>query len=264
MLLFDNLACACAWWTWPRRWGWPASPGRLPGPPPPPSGRGGPGPDLAGAGCAERTRAPPPGQSRRPGRTETAIKSNTLLPEIVWKGELGNQTGGANGAGFKKNSKSAGSIQRMICWWPKTGGDGTKPWKVSKLQRQGLVPLLISQTRIQEIQTLNKTFASQQFIYNFVSWFEHVNTNMRTNNSPKKVRVDKVKQQMQTIFANSAGSTAAEILSHGFLKDKWIHVFSLHMCVLFYHTCEIRLANIAKAAASLCGSAGKGALLLWW
>ena len=29
--------------------------------------------------------------------------------------------------GFTKVSKSAGSIQRMICWWPKTRGDEKKP-----------------------------------------------------------------------------------------------------------------------------------------
>ncbi len=54
---------------------------------------------------------------------------------------------GANG-GFTKISKSAGSIQRMICWWPKTRGDERKPWKVSKLQRLGSVRMLIFQTHL--------------------------------------------------------------------------------------------------------------------
>ncbi len=51
---------------------------------------------------------------------------------------------GANG-GFTKITKSAGFIQWIICWWPKTRGDEIKPWKVSKLQRQGLVPMFIPQ-----------------------------------------------------------------------------------------------------------------------
>ncbi len=57
---------------------------------------------------------------------------------------------GANG-GFMQISKSAGSIQWMICWWPTTCGDERKPWKVSKLQRQGPVPIygmLISQAHL--------------------------------------------------------------------------------------------------------------------
>ena len=54
---------------------------------------------------------------------------------------------GANG-GFTKISKSAGSIQRMICWWPKTHGNKRKPGKVSKLQMQGPVPMLISRAHL--------------------------------------------------------------------------------------------------------------------
>ena len=47
-----------------------------------------------------------------------------------------------------QKNKSVGSIQRMICCWPKTLGDERKPCKVSKLQRQGLVPMLISQAHL--------------------------------------------------------------------------------------------------------------------
>ncbi len=63
-------------------------------------------------------------------------------PLLSWEMKLG-----TNG-GITKNSKILGSIQQMICWWTKTCGDERKPWKVSKLQRQGLVPMLISQAHL--------------------------------------------------------------------------------------------------------------------
>ena len=44
-----------------------------------------------------------------------------------------------------KISKSAGSIQWIICWWPKTCGDEGKPHeKCPSCKRQGPVPMLIS------------------------------------------------------------------------------------------------------------------------
>ena len=66
---------------------------------------------------------------------------------------------GANGS-FMKISKSAGSMQWMICWWSKTRGDERKPWKVSKLQRQGPVPMLISQAHL----PTNKCSKSQRCV----------------------------------------------------------------------------------------------------
>ncbi len=63
-------------------------------------------------------------------------------------------------AGFTKISKSASSIQRMICWWPKTHGDERKPWKVSTLQRQRAVPMLISQAHL----PTNRCFKSRRCV----------------------------------------------------------------------------------------------------
>ncbi len=80
---------------------------------------------------ASSTCAPPARWAREGGRKYTksarrrtfwyaycTLKKNALVGS--WEIKLG-----ANG-GFTKISKSAGSIQRMICWWPKTRGDERK------------------------------------------------------------------------------------------------------------------------------------------
>ncbi len=100
-----------------------------------------------------------------------------------------------------KISKSAGSIQWIICWWPKTCGDERKPHeKCPSCKRQGRVPMLISSSSRRcvkqgvrrspdllflEIQTLNKTFASQQFMWKFLTLYLNLSmqTNKQTNTS---------------------------------------------------------------------------------
>ncbi len=120
-------------------------------------------------------------------------------------GELGNKIRSEWRLFYTKISKSVCSIKWMISWWPKPvvmkGRHKKCPSFGRKIQFLCSSPRLISkltgapsrddvssrvcripiQTRSQEIQTLDLTFASQQFMYNCDPLFQPVKASKQTN-----------------------------------------------------------------------------------